>query len=357
MDTIITYLQVTDTTITGTIENILAGVNRKFELFAYDADTTLLYYGYSIADVIANQTVPVYITLYPVGNTGTVIIIGSIGNTPPPKDLIVFHSNLTGNNDIYLIHPDGTGLVNLTHSAIDEKYAQLSPDGNKVAYQAFLHSTWRIFIMDLTTFHREEFNVLPNTHCGYPSWSSDASKLTFHAGSYGNNDIYVANIDGTGLVQLTQNTSNDIFPNWSPDDSKIVFFSNRDYTDKIYVINSDGSNLHRLTLVPNLREKIADWSPDGSRIVFYAKDESYTVNWDMFLINPDGSNLSQLTNTPWGIDELHETWSPYPDKIVFARNDGSMGTGIYIMKTDGSGLTKVFDSPADDDYPHWVRKH
>ena len=51
MDSIWSDLAVNDTSVTGTIEDIPAGPHRKFEIFTYDADTNLTYYGHEFADV------------------------------------------------------------------------------------------------------------------------------------------------------------------------------------------------------------------------------------------------------------------------------------------------------------------
>ena len=84
MDSIFADLTVTPTQVEGTIEDIPAGPHRKFEIFTYDADTNLTYYGHEFADVIAGQTITIQIILYPVNTTGTVIIVGTFAPFPPP---------------------------------------------------------------------------------------------------------------------------------------------------------------------------------------------------------------------------------------------------------------------------------
>jgi Tol biopolymer transport system component len=43
----------------------------------------------------------------------------------------------------------------------------------------------------------------------------------------GNFDLYLINVDGTGLEQVTFSTTFDGFPMFSPDGKKLVFASNR----------------------------------------------------------------------------------------------------------------------------------
>ena len=41
----------------------------------------------------------------------------------------------------------------------------------------------------------------------------------------GDGDLFVVNVDGTGLRQLTQNTDDENFASFSPDGTEIVFSS------------------------------------------------------------------------------------------------------------------------------------
>src|SRR6266542_1108461 len=80
------------------------------------------------------------------------------------------------------------------------------------------------------------------------SWSPDGKRLVFARGPSGvirqppTADVYVINVDGTGLSRLTRfDDAGD--PSWSPDGSKIVF--DRSMGD-LYVMNADGTEVTRL---------------------------------------------------------------------------------------------------------------
>ena len=63
---------------------------------------------------------------------------------------------------------------------------------------------------------------------GPASWSPDGQSVAFQSEDDGNEDIYVANADGSGRRNLTRNEAWDFGPTWSPDGRKIAFASNRD---------------------------------------------------------------------------------------------------------------------------------
>src|SRR5215216_1896481 len=90
------------------------------------------------------------------------------------------------------------------------------------------------------------------------------SMLAFVSERDGNSEIYVMNVDGTGLLRLTNDAGRDTDPAWSPDGKRIAFASDRAGSWDIYVMNADGSNLVRRTqnrLNEGLNGAPA-WSPD-----------------------------------------------------------------------------------------------
>ena len=62
----------------------------------------------------------------------------------------------------------------------------------------------------------------------------------------GNWEVYVINLDGSGLKQLTNNPANDGLPTWSPDGQHIAFASDRGGDWAIWVMQPDGTSQRRL---------------------------------------------------------------------------------------------------------------
>src|SRR5262245_50140687 len=96
-------------------------------------------------------------------------------------------------------------------------------------------------------------------------------------------DIFVANVDDlltgvAGPMNLTNSPEAiDDDADWSPDGRRIVFTSHpvtddrqRSNQAEIYVINVDGTGLTRLTFNGE-EERAPSWSPDGSRIVYMCR--------------------------------------------------------------------------------------
>ncbi len=118
-----------------------------------------------------------------------------------------------------------------------------------------------------------------------------------------------------------------------------------DMTPFIEVMDGDGSEVQRLAPgdVPAL-------SADGTSIAFVRTTEAGTGIWVM---KPDGSGQSQLTSNAHGMDES-PTWSPNGIEMAFDRST-RFGTPrrIYVVKIDGTGLEPLTDRDWDRFEPAW----
>jgi len=352
MDTISVDLTVNPNSVEGTIENIPAGPHRKFEIFTYNADTMLTYYGHAFSDVPAGQVITVPIILYPVNHTGTVIVVGTFAPFPPSGGKITFEADYNGNYDIYIMNQDGSDLTNLTNSpATDDLRPRFSPDGQKMFFtRKYSNGLYRSFIMNIDGSNVQEIPMLPNMNVIASDWSPDMQKIVVRAGFPTSDNIYVYDMNTNQSTQLTFENSNKAIASWSPEGNWIAYQSNETGIYRNYLIHPDGSNKHLIIPSSGLEEKRPQFSLDGNKILFAARDNS--LAWDLFIVNLEGTNLHRLTNTP-GVNETHQCWSPDGTKILFAKNDGTSGWGLYTMHPNSPGIEQILDTPNNEDYPHW----
>ena len=168
-------------------------------------------------------------------------------------------------------------------------------------------------------------------------------------------EIFSMNADGTGLVQLTDNESNDDGADWSPDGTRIVWAHTPDDTQNnidIWAMNADGSDQTQLT-----SDQIPDWepawSPDGTKIAFTRREVDGEAT-DIFVMNADGSARVNLTNSP-DLEDRDAAWSPDGSKIAFARTSVfGINWEIYVMNADGSGLVQLDRRPLERRLPRLV---
>jgi TolB protein len=170
---------------------------------------------------------------------------------------IVFGSQRDGDFDVYVMNVDGTKVQRLTDRTGYDGGPWPSPDGSKIVWRAWYPETeeekaqWRDCMekdyivavpLDLWVMDSDGSNkrlLLRNGATNFaPSWHHDGKRIIFASNrddwredirQYGHNfELYLINLDGTGLERLTFNTVFDSFPMFSPDGKKLVWASNRD---------------------------------------------------------------------------------------------------------------------------------
>jgi len=137
--------------------------------------------------------------------------------------------------------------------------------------------------------------------------------------------VFVMNVDGTGLRQVTPdalpagqapwrccavNWSTGV--DWSPDGSHLVFSSQDDVpghltlgTHDLWTIRADGTELTRLTT--DGLSTGATWSSDG-RIRFIRDPEGADLEY--WVMDSDGSNASQLSTEAALAGVIDVAWGP-----------------------------------------------
>jgi dipeptidyl aminopeptidase/acylaminoacyl peptidase len=82
-----------------------------------------------------------------------------------------------------------------------------------------------------------------------------------------NSDIYVMNLDGSGLRRLTNNSAADHSPNWMPDGKSILFISTRNNGPQVWRLPCDGGEPEQITSLSTGIGSLAV-APDGKGFLF-----------------------------------------------------------------------------------------
>jgi Tol biopolymer transport system component len=246
---------------------------------------------------------------------------------------IAFISSRDGDYDIYVINPDGSGLLQVANSSGTDLYPRWSPDANQIAFASNRDGNVEIYAANLEDSELRNLSDDPAIDDRH-SWAPDGTAIAF----FSNRDpfgIYIGRLDGTPPFRIGGGTN----PEWAPDGSRIV-------VDGMWAMNSDGTNPAKLTDDLGLDYQAA-WSPDGYQIAFMRESDS---GQDIYVVNADGSGMSALTSTGFSLQEEHPKWSPDGTRILFDVVSGPGGPhGVYVMNADGSGAVLLADGRA----PSW----
>lgn len=217
-----------------------------------------------------------------------------------------------------------------------------TPTGHIAFTSARLTGSRALFIMDASSGTSAPVSSQAGVTNDYPALSPDGTKIAFSSTRDGNYEIYLINIDGTGVVRLTNDPGGDIMPAWSPSGTQLVYvrIATGSGAQQIIRMNADGSSPTPLT-APGTGGDPA-WSPDGTRIVYGSAGALWTMN-------ADGSNQALLFDDLISADQ--PTWSPDGSQIAFAGVDANQD--IFIINADGSGLRNLTNTASGEIQPSW----
>ena len=212
----------------------------------------------------------------------------------PNGSRIAFYKHSTDETtwSIYVMESDGSNIRRLTdEQGVYDDSPTWSPDGTRIAFaRAYPDENYRSEVWMMNADGSQQYQILEG---GGPCWSPDGTRLTYHSSQDGDSDIYIAGVDGSQLVRLTNNDVDDRWPVWSPNGTRITFTSGNQATEEIYIMNADGTNLVQLT-DNNVWDSGSSWSPDGERIAFPSFLEGH---FEIYTINTDGTDLTRITHT------------------------------------------------------------
>jgi TolB protein len=171
------------------------------------------------------------------------------------------------------------------------------------------------------------------SHEEWPSWSPDGKQFAFTSTRHGNQELYVADVEGGEWRRLTSDPAVDAHPAWSPDGRWIAFATSRWGDLEIALIQPDGRNLRRLTHSKGLDE-YPSWSPDGKRLAFTSNRDG---NLEIYVQpmsgegtpEPGGGGRAQNVTRNDAIDNF-PAWTP-DGRLGFVSNRDD-GFDLYTIK-------------------------
>lgn len=208
----------------------------------------------------------------------------------------------------------------------------------------------------------------PATSPSPASSPSSSAGLLFDSNRTGNYEIYRANLDGSGVTQLTTGTSYDSFwPKVSPNASQILFYRtpagvhDLDYTKaSLWMMSASGANVHQVLAVGAYSwgfQAHAEWSPDGTRLVMIGGPMG---NQQIYITAADGTNPVRLTSDGNGGlrpgINIDPSWSPTGASVLFVGCPIALctpgGQEVYRVAADGTGEQRLTNDSSPDYDPY-----
>ncbi len=268
---------------------------------------------------------------------------GFEGDTPP-----LLSTGKGRTTCAYFMPGDKSILYASTHLGGDECPQMERPANGLYTWPIF--KDFDIFVADLEGNITKQLTT-NDGYDAEATLSPDGSMIVFTSTRSGDLELWTMNTDGTNMNQVTSGLGYDGGAFFSPDGTKLVFRASRPQTPEaqktykdllakglvqptnmeIYVCNVDGTDLQQIT---NLGK--ANWAPyfhpGGEKILFSSNHHVESGRqFNIFSIDLNGENLQQIT--------FDETFDAFPmfsydgKKLVFSsnrNNGGGRDTNVFI---------------------------
>lgn len=247
--------------------------------------------------------------------------------------------------EIWAMDFNGRNSVPLVQNGRTNLSPKWTVDGREIVYTTESLKGWNLWKTSLGG-RSTQITSVPGSALG-PAMLPNGRDMVVSLSKDGNNELYVVSLDGKVKDRLTKRSEIDIAPSVSPDGKKLCFSSGVVASLHVYVMEIATRAIKQLTRVGMYNDSCA-WNPNQNQILFSGMDVDR--EFDIFSMNDEGLQMERLTYDA----KNNETpdWSPDGKLIVFA----SRRTGkeeIYVMKADGTQISKITDLPGKASQPTW----
>ena len=185
---------------------------------------------------------------------------------------------------------------------------------------------------------------------------------------YDSYDIFMADLNGKIVKQLTNSKGYDAEATLSPDGNKMIYTSTKDGDIDLYIMDLKTGKEKRITT--DLGYDGGAWfSPDGKKLIWRAsrpKTEAEIKEYkellaenlvaptsmEVYISNADGTNVRQVSK--FGQANWAPAYMPDNKRIIFASNHEyrrGFPFNMYTMNEQGGELTKISRDKGFDAFP------
>ena len=248
-----------------------------------------------------------------------------------------------GNSEIYLMNPDGTEQVRLTHNKAFDVSPVWSPTGEQILFASDRDGVRDLYLMDADGKNvKRVFGKSADRR--HPTWSPDGKQIAYTRREQGKGFIYISPIDG----KKEERVAIGAVPAWSPDGTEIAFVTGALERKQISLLNVSTHKQKVLFPKPAKPSWLTSptWSPSGDKIAFAWLHKvplgEFADTQTIYIINRDGTDLQQIINDGTG-RESSPAWSPRGDELLYTRYINGEQMQIFKVGLDGAEPVQLTD--------------
>jgi TolB protein len=276
-------------------------------------------------------------------------LAGQVATAPAPaaypgaNGRLAFTSPHNEVPQIFTIQDDGTGKTRIT----DPPRLNFNPFYNSDADMLYFatqtpNGTSNIFSMLPTGHLRTQVTTSQRRMYLDPTVSPDGSQIMavgIHPN--GGQDLFLMNSDGTGITRFTNTDGDESGPVFSPGGGEVAY-SKMTPKGNSFIVIHDISGAPSMRLTP--RDQTAygpSFDPStGTRLIYTKATGAQLGTERIFRVNTDGTGITKIADTPKGEIWYNPVYSPDSSRIAAVRlGEGTHVNRIVTMDSD-DGLNR-----------------
>jgi TolB protein len=271
------------------------------------------------------------------------IVNGGFPLVSPSAPRILFESNRTGRNQLWIISADGTGERQLTNRDTDVSAAQWAADGKSILYSVMIRDTSWVYELWPDSSRERPVVAYPGRA---PHLSPARNQVLYDVGPWTASHLVLADANGRSARQVTSDSLTVWSGTWSPNGRLIAFTVSRPSGMSVWVMNADGSQPHQVThLTPEEgRAQVPSWHPDSHQLAFQANASSPKGKSTLWIVDLSTTGAMEVAAHRTAYLDETPSWFSDGQRLAFQSNrTGRME--IWTINADGSDPRQVTGRP------------